>query len=270
MSNRPSPRRIDRDTADALLRGDPVARRAAGRLGEHLATAAAPAYPAELDRRPLALAAFQAAHLQSVPEPRRPSLTRSWFTRLPTGKVVALAAVTVAGGVALAAGSGTLPGPATGNPARPSIAPVPGTARPLGTVDATGRPATTPSRRTPAGAVSLPPTALVGLCHAYLAGAGRSHGKALDSPAFTALITAAGGRDKVEGYCTALLATPPGSAATHPGKPAKPTDHPTGPPATHPTGPPATHPAGPPATHPRGGGPPPTHPTGPPPTPPGH
>jgi hypothetical protein len=246
MSNHHHPSRIDRDTADALLCGDPAARRAAGRLGEHLAAAAAPAYPAELAGRPLALAAFQAARLQPSPEQRRPSMTKNWLTKLLTAKVAALAAATVASGVAIAAGTGALPGPATDTPTKTPTAPAPDTGRPLGTMHATGRPSTTPSHPTPAGAASLPPTALVGLCHAYLAGAGHAHGKALDSPAFTALITAAGGRDNVDGYCTALLATPAGSAATHPGTPAKPTGAPTG----HPTGPPATHPTGPPPSPP--------------------
>jgi hypothetical protein len=249
------PRRIDRDTADALLRGDPAARRGAAWLGEHLAAAAAPAHPAELARRPLALAAFQAARLQPSPEQRRPSMTKSWLAKLLTAKVAALAAATVAGGAALAAGTGALPGPASRTPATISTAPAADTSRPLGTVHGTGRPSATPSHPTPAGPAELPPASFVGLCHAYLAGAGAAQGKALDNPAFTALITAAGGRDKVDDYCTALLATPSAGATnptpTRPVEPTgTPTSHPTGRPTSHPTGPPTSHPTGPPPTHP--------------------
>jgi hypothetical protein len=101
---------------------------------------------------------------------------------------------------------------------------------------------------------------LVGLCHAYLAGAGSDHGKALDNPAFTVLITKAGGRTMVDGFCMALLKekssathasgapTSPGRSDDHPGN----TDHPTGAPETHPTGAPSTHPTGAPDTHPNG------------------
>ena len=36
---------------------------------------------------------------------------------------------------------------------------------------------------------------MIGLCRAYEAGRGKTSGKALDNPAFTSLITAAGRRD---------------------------------------------------------------------------
>jgi hypothetical protein len=89
------------------------------------------------------------------------------------------------------------------------------------------------------------------LCHAYRAGAKAEHGKALESPAFTALVTAAGGKSEVDGYCEGLTeASPPshatGSSAAHPsaGRPDKGKDHPTGRPDTHPAGPPKSHPPG--------------------------
>jgi hypothetical protein len=95
----------------------------------------------------------------------------------------------------------------------------------------------------------------VGLCTAYDAGVAGSHGKALDNPAFSVLITAAGGKDQVAGFCATIL------ASAHPTRHPANSDHPSGP-STHPNGPPSTHPNGPPSTHPNG--PPSTHPSGPP------
>ncbi len=235
------PRRIDRDTAEALLRGVPAARRRGGPLGEHLAAAAAPADPHELAGRPVALAAFQAACLQPATRQRRTSMMKTWLAKLLTVKAAALLAVTAAGGVALAATTGTLPNPLTDTPAAtPSAA------------HATGRPTTTPSH--PGGGPSaLPSASLLGLCHAYTAGAGAERGKALTDPAFTALITAAGGAGKVDGFCKTLLASAPGNAPSHPSGPAD-TTHPTGPPTStpgqHPTGAPTEHPTGAPSSHP--------------------
>ena len=83
-----------------------------------------------------------------------------------------------------------------------------------------------------------------GLCHAYLSGNKAIHGRALQSPAFVALVTAAGGVDAVAGFC-ATAALPP----THPSRPAHlangpSSDHPTQP--THPVHPtPPVHPAHP-------------------------
>ncbi|TML30880.1 MAG: hypothetical protein E6G35_05550 [Actinobacteria bacterium] len=225
---------LDRATADALLRGDPGVRRRAGRLGEHLAAAAAPARPAELAGLPTALAAFQAAGRHPATDLRRPSVLKTWLTKVLTIKAAALLAVTAAGGVALAATTGTLPNPLH----HPSAA----SASENG--DHPGRPSTTPSHPGKGGSAAPSPS-LVGLCHAYTAGAGSDHGKALESPAFTALITAAGGKDKVDGFCTATLASvAPSTSATpdHPGdgnhpspNPSKDKDHPTGPPSDHPS-----------------------------------
>jgi hypothetical protein len=57
---------------------------------------------------------------------------------------------------------------------------------------------------------------LRGLCTAFNAGVGENPGKALENPAFTVLITSAGGKDQVGTYCTALLATRSEAAPTHP------------------------------------------------------
>ncbi len=110
---------------------------------------------------------------------------------------VVAATLTTAGGVALAATTGALPGslgnervsPATSasnHPAKPSVAPSDGADKD--------------------GAQGSPSPSLVGLCHAYAAGNKAEHGKALQNPAFTALIRSAGGADKVESFCAAVLA----------------------------------------------------------------
>jgi hypothetical protein len=68
----------------------------------------------------------------------------------------------------------------------------------------------------------------------YDAGNKAERGKALDNPAFTVLVTAAGGRDRVDAYCTALLAQP-----TPTGRP----DQDTEPGADHATGRPTSRPS---------------------------
>ena len=158
--------------------------------------------------------------------------------KLLTLKAAAIAvAVVSAGGVAVAATTGVLPNPlAPENPGHSTTAP-----------GHTNNPAT-------------PSPSLLGLCTAYLAGAGADHGKALESPAFSVLITAAGGKDNVDGYCANLGAKAPGSEGdgassgahptgpptAHPGSTEHPTDepsHPTSAPTSHP-GTPTSHPAG--------------------------
>jgi hypothetical protein len=104
-----------------------------------------------------------------------------------------------------------------------------------------------------AGSHGTPHPNLNGLCHAWLAGAGSQHGKARSNPAFTALITAAGGQGKVAGYCATVIKTHPSDTDSddpqesgeagppdHPNK----TDHPgngpkTAPAKSHPNGPPS-------------------------------
>jgi hypothetical protein len=102
-----------------------------------------------------------------------------------------------------------------------------------------------------------------GLCRAYNSGNKAEHGQALESPAFAALVTAAGGVDNVAAFCGTVTSGPSASHPTHPTHPtqaatpthpAQPTHpaHPTqAPTPTRPTHP--THPALPtqaPTTHP--------------------
>ncbi len=206
----PRPRRINRDTAEQLLSGAPVGRRGgADPFAERLSELAVPAFPGELAGEGAAVAAFQAAaHLDPVTRPRRSSMLKSTLAKILTLKAAAVLAVTAAGGVALAASTGTLPDLLDHSPSSSASA-----------AHATGKPSAKPADKGtgPGGASGSPSPNLDGLCHAYLAGAGADHGKALEDPAFTVLITTAGGKDKVDAYCSAVVANPPGNAPTsHP------------------------------------------------------
>jgi hypothetical protein len=138
---------------------------------------------------------------------------------------VAAAAIGVAlagGGVALAASTGTEPTAALGKRDGANHGP----AHP------TGKPSTAPSKRDQPGAAPSP--SLVGLCRAYAAGAGDNPGKALDNPAFSVLITAAGGKEKIAEFCAPALRDEP--AAAPDAKPSKtPAAKPDNPAATRPT-----------------------------------
>jgi hypothetical protein len=103
---------------------------------------------------------------------------------------------------------------------------------------ATGTP--TPSG-TPVGPDATGPAAY-GLCTAWEAVAG--NGKAMDSVAFTNLAMAAGGEDKIAGWCATVTA--PGRSGDHA------TGHPTGKPSTAPTGKPESAPTGKPESVPTG------------------
>lgn len=261
------PPRINRRTAARVLRGVPVIMPDA--LADLLAAAAAPPRDGELVGEQQATAAFlDAAHRLTVLEPRSPSMLKSTLAKLLTVKIAAAAAaVCTVGGVATAAVTGHLALPAHSSPTTASVS--------SHAASASGHARTSASHAASSAHQASPSPSLAGLCHAYQAGAGSEHGKALQNPAFTSLITAAGGKTKVDAYCAALVkATHSLSSSTHgagspttgtaPGNSAfghqASTDHPTGAPETHPTGPPTTHPTGAPTTHPTGA--PTTHPTG--------
>jgi len=161
-------------------------------------------------------------------------------TRLLVAKAVLAAVGVSGGGIALAAATGHMPANFTGKPAAASSTTA-ATHMPAARGESASHPAASPS------------PSLRGLCQAYTAHAGHDTGKSLDSPAFTALITAAGGKDSVTAFCTSLLATHPGNAPTsHPA--GKPSSHPTPADTRHPTGKPSVlptdHPTGKPTSHP--------------------
>lgn len=232
------PRKIDRVAAERLLRGEPAdPRHPDDLLAVLLATAAAPAQVGELAGEEAAVAAFRRARAAAVgcaarpgdvvstaaEQPWEPSPLRR-LVRHPARLALVALTATTAGGVALAAASvpwSEQPSeqrPASTPSPSPSPSQLPGPSSGQGQGGAGGAGAATPR------------SSLVGLCRAYKAGAGTAPGKALDNPAFAALIAAAGGRDKVPAYCADVLAAEakrakkpkPSGQATTPGQPGQP------------------------------------------------
>jgi|GEM_PF-2672605 len=174
------------------------------------------------------------------------------LAKLLTVKAAAVAAAG-AGGIALAAGTGVLP------------VELPDTANtPTVVNEAPAAPSEAPSAADkPDQAGGNPDPSMVGLCQAYSAAASDNPGKALESPAFTALLAAAGSAEQVDGFCqqqTAAAGQPRGGAPTDLPTPSaasdkadsgadhaqvptsrpQPPQPPAGPPATPPTGGPTT------------------------------
>jgi hypothetical protein len=169
-------------------------------------------------------------------------MLKTALAKLATAKVAIVLAAVGGGGVALAAGSGHLPGAgATDHHAGRPSGSVSGSAHASGG----HRPASAAAHRSadapgsaaasrPATPKGSPSPNLRGLCTAFQAGVGDNPGKALDNPAFTVLITTAGGKDKAAAYCSALLGAPAAAAPSHGAghahpKPNTRTTHPTGP-----------------------------------------
>jgi hypothetical protein len=236
-------RRARTRLSEQLLPGDMPGDSALARL---LADASAPAQPHEVDGLSAALTAFSA----SQPSPRR-SPVKTLLASLLAAKALSIGAAAAAiGGIALATATGSLP-TAAQNAAHDWVnAPAAASAHSAALDDE----ADPTSSATPSDSPSATPSpSLVGLCRAYGAGVATAKGKALDNPAFTVLITAAGGKDAVAAYCTGVLADAAGKPsalptptnthkpATHPAQPTQPA-HPTGEPSTHPTGAPSPHP----------------------------
>jgi len=244
MSNHRSPR-AGRRTVEQLLDGAPAPTDATRPLAAVLQAAAAPAHPAELSGEQAALAAFEAAaQLDPVPSPRRQNVLKSTLAKILTVKAaVIMAAAAGTTGVVLASTTGALTSTDSPSEHRPADHPpaAHSSARP---------PADTPrsgERPTVEGSAAPDPS-MVGLCQAYEAHKTDNPGKALDNPAFTALFTAAGGKDNVDDYCDAIAAVKDSGRADDPH--GKPTDLPNnsgnGDGAGH-GNPPATHPAAPPS-----------------------
>jgi hypothetical protein len=178
-------------------------------------------------------------------------MLRTTVAKLLSAKLVAAAAVATAatGGVALAAATNTLPDQAQSVAHDILNAPSPDHGKPSQAPSQ----AATPDAKSSHAPKGTPSPSLRGLCTAYQAGVADSHGKAMSNPAFSALVTAAGGTDQVADYCTKLIGAP----RTHPS--GEPTSHPTGSPTSHPSGKPTavptdsrptSVPSGPPSTHP--------------------
>ncbi len=277
MSNRQHPR-LSRRAAERLLDGhsDAGSPGLASLLGAARASTDESTPPGE-DR---AVALFRASSSMSpLAARRRPSMLKTALAQLAAAKILTAGVVAAAatGGVALAASTDHLPhigGSST--VASPSTTESPDTEGDQPTEEATdgqggteGTDVGTDGDTDPAEApgdestdqsqqsadeAATPSPSLTGLCRAYQAGATSHGGKAAQNPAFTALVTAAGGVDAVSEFCVTLIGEPTvhGNA----------TDHPTGPPAEHPgggpkadqpKGPPAGHSSGPKTDHPAGG-----------------
>jgi hypothetical protein len=188
---------VDRDTAERLLGGDVIDPQPGPDALVRLLTATrAPAQRHEWEGEEAAMDAFRTAHLDLVLQQRRRSMLETALAKLLTLKVAGAAAVAVVatGGVALASANGVLPNPMSDNA---NVQPSP---------HATGKPSAQSATSSGEKGGASPSPSLVGLCRAYKAGAGDNPGKALENPAFTALITTAGAREKVAAYCDTLLA----------------------------------------------------------------
>jgi hypothetical protein len=181
-------RNLDRETAEQLLDGaSPTPAAGVDRLAALLAAAGGPPRPYEYAREEEAVMAFRAA---PAPTLRRPS-----WRRLLTFKVLAITATVTVGGLAFASTTGIIPGPFNDNP---GVSP---------TSDPTWK---SPDRSrsstagTPTPGATPAPAAFSGLCISYLAKDTEARRRALDTPAYKDLVTAAGGADKVDAYCAAL------------------------------------------------------------------
>jgi hypothetical protein len=239
--------RLDRDTAEDLLNGGQAGAYTGHRLlAALLAAAGGPVRPVELAGEQTLLAALRITLSSPAYEPRRSSMIKTAVMKLLTVKVgVAVATATAAGGLATAAATGNLPATLTG-----SDQAGPGTATDGWHAGGKLSPAPSASKgkdqEDPRGPQGSPSPSLVGLCHAVSAGNKTEHGKALQNPAFTSLITAAGGPDKVAAFCSALLSSPsaepkagpPADTGRNPSK--QPDERATGAPRDHPTGKPTT------------------------------
>ncbi|MEU4555603.1 hypothetical protein [Micromonospora violae] len=199
------------DEALPTVRGaDPVA--------ALLAAAAGPARPGELAGEEAALAAFRAARANPTP-----GVVQRRRRRVTTGAVawIGAVAVTATAGAAFAAVTrDRAPEPVVPAPSRTSPSPPPDLSRSpeAGRSVAPGAPS--PDTATPpAASASASAAQLHGQCRAWRAKSPDQREKALRTPAFQRLVTAAGGPAEVEAYCQRLVPeTKPTASAK--GKPA--------------------------------------------------
>jgi hypothetical protein len=157
-----------------------------------------------------AVAAFAAARRPAAPIARRARILASLTTLVTVKTAAAALAVTSVGGLALAAGTGTLSTPLAGHPhhtARPSaVGDNPTTVLPTPTAAAlrNAARAAAAADRADAKAGKDHSTSFAGLCTAFSTGRW-DNARAAGNPAFTRLVTAAPGGD-VADFCDALTA----------------------------------------------------------------
>jgi hypothetical protein len=228
---------VRRDDAEQMLNGAPAATETTRPLAALLNAATAPAHPDELAGERAALAAFEnAAQLVTPSSPRRLNVLKSTLAKIVTVKAaVILAAAAGTTGVVLASTTGALNhgdgsvehGPADRSPAVHSSAHAPAATHRNDNDDNDDNDNDRNAGGDSGKSGEVPNPSMLGLCNAYAAHKSDNPGKALDSPAFTALITAAGGKDKVDSYCYAVTADKDNGRSG--GDHGKPIDHPGNP-----------------------------------------
>lgn len=195
---------IDRARAERLLDGSD---RAADPIGQLLAAARSQARPAELARAGEALEAFRREwHPSAAPARHRITHRPHPWRRLVGIKAAAIAFALASAGVAVAAGTGVLPTPLTGDQAPAPAGPATAPGSPWSNRSSTEPGASGSAETTPTPSASVDHAALVGLCKAFQAHGEREPGSSMDSTSFARLASAAGGVDRVAGFCAALLA----------------------------------------------------------------
>ncbi|MFC5750275.1 hypothetical protein [Actinomadura rugatobispora] len=194
---------LDRDAAERLLDGGPGdPRSGSGALAGVLAAASAPARAGELAGEDAAVSAFQVATVRRSAAARRRG---SVFVRLVPLKIAAvvLGTATAASGMVLAGGAMGLPvGPLSSGRESPppSI--------PLDRSTSTARPDSEPHAKSGTASPKSSRPALVNLCRVYLAVDPPRRAQELGKPTLRALVDAAGGANRVPGYCAALTPSP--------------------------------------------------------------
>ncbi|WP_433549729.1 hypothetical protein ACQP08_16985 [Micromonospora zamorensis] len=178
-----------------------------------LAAAAGPGLPRELAGEDAAVAAFRAARADPAPSaPHRPRGRR--LTAGAAAWIGAVAVTATAGAAFAAVSQDWVPDPGAPEPTRTSPTPGQGSPRsgePSRSPSSTGTPSPRPPSPGTPSAPGAPPAhtapggSLHGLCRAWLAKKPDQRDKALRTPAFERLVTAAGGAGQVEEYCQRLV-----------------------------------------------------------------
>ena len=239
---------------ERLLAGE---RLAGYHVSELLSAATTPAHSTEPSGLESALAAFRSAPAAAaVPTARRTPVLKSLLSGLVATKVIAgVAGAAAVGGVALAATTGHLGdgGHSADAPGQTIAAAHQPDATDSGSASSSADDSSSAAASSSAASTSTssatdsahaPNPSLVGLCHAWQAhershsdhSKSAAHSAWAKSPAFSVLVSTAGGTGAVDGYCTVLL-TPSASASTAPS--VVPSTHPTHP--AHPSQAVTTH-----------------------------
>ncbi|MGN9909648.1 hypothetical protein ACTMTJ_19055 [Phytohabitans sp. LJ34] len=205
--------RIGPDDAERLLTtGRDAAHPGLSRL---LTAAAAAPRPGELAGLRAAVAAFEQAGPAARPTvvPRRRRAVR------PLAAAAALAAM-LAGGVAVAAETGNLPGGPVTERSTPATGAPPESTRPAPERGPSGTPTapSPPAERGRTVSPTRPAPTVHGLCQAWEAQRRNPNGAPMAAEAMRDLAAAAGGENRIPAFCATVLARP----GTHPPTPSHP------------------------------------------------